>query len=86
MLKTLVVVDDDAKVPTTKILNKWRPGVLLKEQKPPAETNGIKQHDPEANSGVDSSLPDAKPPILVATPSKNPGADTSQSSPIAAAG
>lgn len=86
LLKPLVSADDDAKVPTTKILTKWRPGVLLKGQKPPAETNGIKQHDPETKAGVDSPLPDAKPPILVANPSKNPTADTSQSSPIAAAG
>ena len=86
LTKVPPILDDDAKIPTTKILTKWRPHVLVKEQKPPAETNGIKQHDQEPQGGADSSLPDEKAPILVAAPSKNPTTDTSQTSPIAAAG
>lgn len=78
--------DDDARIPTTKILTKWRPSILVKDEKPPTETNGIKQHNSETQSGVDSSLPEPKSPILVPAPSKNPTADTSQTSPIAAAG
>ena len=78
--------DDDAKIPTTKILAKWRPSALLKDEKPPAETNGVKQHEPEPPGGVDSSLPSQNPPVLGTAPSKNPTADTSQISPIAAAG
>lgn len=78
--------DDDAKIPTTKILTKWRPRVLLDQQKPPAETNGVKQHDPDLQGGVDSSSPDPNPPIVVAAPSKSPTADPLQISPAAAAG
>ena len=86
LINIFVFPDDDAKVPTTKILTKWRPGVLLKDQKPPAETNGVKQHAPEEQSRVDSSLPTTNSPILAAPSSKNPTADPSQTSPIAAAG
>lgn len=57
--------DDDARVATTKVLTKWRPHVLLSEDKKLIDTNGIikqeQDQDPNVASNPSTSTPTPNP-------------------------
>ena len=48
-------IDDDAKIPTTKILTKWRPNILKPDNKGSiTEINGIKPAPSPASEAIDN--------------------------------